>query len=166
MSLDLQVLILQFNYITYSEVNAMEKSIVTALMFFQVLINGLQHIVSSNVRPKLQTVDTFIKVSRENQWQLSSYGTWLLSSGTFWLPRAFAILQSSQGFSMNCSFICVHSVLILVKSWQRELLLTILVPIKQAYYLPETEYVHWARSHPVRTLQKPPSPIDPMWRYK
>ena len=44
----------------------MEKSIVTALMFFQVLINGLQHIVSSNVRPKLQTVDTFIKVSREN----------------------------------------------------------------------------------------------------
>jgi len=66
MSLDLQVLILQFNYITYSEVNAMEKSIVTALMFFQVLINGLQHIVSSNVRPKLQTVDTFIKVSREN----------------------------------------------------------------------------------------------------
>ncbi|CAN6300232.1 unnamed protein product [Urochloa humidicola] len=44
----------------------------------QVLINGLQHIVSANVRPKLQTVDTFIK----------------------------------------------------------------------AYYLPETEYVHWARSHP------------------
>uniref|UniRef100_A0ACD5TN25 Uncharacterized protein n=1 Tax=Avena sativa TaxID=4498 RepID=A0ACD5TN25_AVESA len=44
----------------------------------QVLINGLQHIVSSNVRPKLQTVDTFVK----------------------------------------------------------------------AYYLPETEYVHWARSHP------------------
>ncbi|XP_066389283.1 uncharacterized protein [Miscanthus floridulus] len=44
----------------------------------QVLINGLQHIVSSNVRPKPQTVDTFIK----------------------------------------------------------------------AYYLPETEYVHWARSHP------------------
>lgn len=44
----------------------------------QVLINGLQHIVASNVRPKLQTVDTFIK----------------------------------------------------------------------AYYLPETEYVHWARSHP------------------
>ncbi|KAG2550759.1 hypothetical protein PVAP13_9KG321000 [Panicum virgatum] len=27
----------------------------------QVLINGLQHIVSANVRPKLQTVDTFIK---------------------------------------------------------------------------------------------------------
>ncbi|KAL6905296.1 hypothetical protein ACP4OV_002897 [Aristida adscensionis] len=44
----------------------------------QVLINGLQHIVSANVKPKLQTVDTFIK----------------------------------------------------------------------AYYLPETEYVHWARSHP------------------
>lgn len=21
---------------------------------------------------------------------------------------------------------------------------------KQAYYLPETEYVHWARAHPVR----------------
>nr|AAK20049.1 unknown protein [Oryza sativa Japonica Group] len=44
----------------------------------QVLINGLLHIVSANVRPKLQIVDTFIK----------------------------------------------------------------------AYYLPETEYVHWARSHP------------------
>lgn len=44
----------------------------------QVLINGLQHIVSSNVKPKLQIVDTFVK----------------------------------------------------------------------AYYLPETEYVHWARSHP------------------
>ncbi|KAK3153224.1 hypothetical protein QOZ80_2BG0169460 [Eleusine coracana subsp. coracana] len=44
----------------------------------QVLINGLQHIVSANVKPKLQIVDTFIK----------------------------------------------------------------------AYYLPETEYVHWARSHP------------------
>ncbi|AQL05769.1 C-terminal isoform 3 [Zea mays] len=26
--------------------------------------------------------------------------------------------------------------------------LSVLVPIKQAYYLPETEYVHWARSHP------------------
>jgi len=48
------------------EVNAMEESIVRALMFFQVLINGLQHIVSANVRPKLQTVDTFIKVSRVN----------------------------------------------------------------------------------------------------
>ena len=44
----------------------MEESIVRALMFFQVLINGLQHIVSANVRPKLQTVDTFIKVSRVN----------------------------------------------------------------------------------------------------
>uniref|UniRef100_A0A0E0R224 Syndetin C-terminal domain-containing protein n=1 Tax=Oryza rufipogon TaxID=4529 RepID=A0A0E0R224_ORYRU len=44
----------------------------------EVLINGLLHIVSANVRPKLQIVDTFIK----------------------------------------------------------------------AYYLPETEYVHWARSHP------------------
>ncbi|KAL5652600.1 hypothetical protein ACJX0J_038058, partial [Zea mays] len=49
------------------------------------LINGLQHIVSSNVRPKLHRAG---------------------------LP------------------------------------LTVLVPIKQAYYLPETEYVHWARSHP------------------
>ncbi|KAL0534185.1 hypothetical protein IC582_028469 [Cucumis melo] len=44
----------------------------------QVLINGLQHFVSANVKPKLQMVETFIK----------------------------------------------------------------------AYYLPETEYVHWARSHP------------------
>ncbi|KAE8783066.1 syndetin [Hordeum vulgare] len=44
----------------------------------QVLINGLQHIVSSNVKPRLQIVETFVK----------------------------------------------------------------------AYYLPETEYVHWARSHP------------------
>ncbi|XP_073001241.1 uncharacterized protein [Typha latifolia] len=44
-----------------------------------VLINGLQHIISMNVKPKLQIVETFIK----------------------------------------------------------------------AYYLPETEYVHWARSHPV-----------------
>ncbi|XP_052194607.1 uncharacterized protein LOC127802681 isoform X2 [Diospyros lotus] len=44
----------------------------------QVLINGLQHFVSTNVKPKLQTVETFIK----------------------------------------------------------------------AYYLPETEYVHWARAHP------------------
>lgn len=44
----------------------------------QVLINGLQHFVSTNVKPKLQIVETFIK----------------------------------------------------------------------AYYLPETEYVHWARSHP------------------
>ncbi|KAL6967130.1 hypothetical protein U1Q18_032934 [Sarracenia purpurea var. burkii] len=44
----------------------------------QVLINGLQHFISINVKPKLQTVETFIK----------------------------------------------------------------------AYYLPETEYVHWARTHP------------------
>ncbi|XP_023519396.1 syndetin-like isoform X2 [Cucurbita pepo subsp. pepo] len=44
----------------------------------QVLINGLQHFVSENVKPKLQMVETFIK----------------------------------------------------------------------AYYLPETEYVHWARAHP------------------
>ncbi|CAN0902476.1 Vps50 [Linum grandiflorum] len=44
----------------------------------QVLINGLQHFVPGNVKPKLQTVETFIK----------------------------------------------------------------------AYYLPETEYVHWARAHP------------------
>ncbi|KAI4373569.1 hypothetical protein MLD38_011683 [Melastoma candidum] len=47
----------------------------------QVLINGLQHFVPSNVRPKLQIVETFIK----------------------------------------------------------------------AYYLPETEYVHWARAHPEYT---------------
>ncbi|KAF6147466.1 hypothetical protein GIB67_021292 [Kingdonia uniflora] len=49
-----------------------------AFFFLQVLINGLQHFVSINVKPKLQTVETFIK----------------------------------------------------------------------AYYLPETEYVHWARAHP------------------
>ncbi|XP_047170889.1 syndetin-like [Vigna umbellata] len=47
----------------------------------QVLINGLQHFVSVNVKPKLQMVETFIK----------------------------------------------------------------------AYYLPETEYVHWARAHPEYT---------------
>ncbi|WCJ41648.1 Syndetin [Euphorbia peplus] len=47
----------------------------------QVLINGLQHFVSMNVKPKLQIVETFIK----------------------------------------------------------------------AYYLPETEYVHWARAHPEYT---------------
>ncbi|KAH0933244.1 hypothetical protein HID58_010361 [Brassica napus] len=47
----------------------------------QVLINGLQHFVPTNVKPKLQIVDTFIK----------------------------------------------------------------------AYYLPETEYVHWARGHPEYT---------------
>ncbi|KAL6510972.1 hypothetical protein OROGR_022096 [Orobanche gracilis] len=45
----------------------------------QVLINGLKHFVSIDVRPKLQIVETFIK----------------------------------------------------------------------AYYLPETEYVHWSRAHPV-----------------
>ncbi|PKI62025.1 hypothetical protein CRG98_017577 [Punica granatum] len=47
----------------------------------QVLINGLQHFVSANVRPKFQIVEAFIK----------------------------------------------------------------------AYYLPETEYVHWARGHPEYT---------------
>ncbi|KAF9675141.1 hypothetical protein SADUNF_Sadunf09G0001300 [Salix dunnii] len=47
-------------------------------LVLQVLINGLQHFVPVNVKPKLQTVETFIK----------------------------------------------------------------------AYYLPETEYVHWARAHP------------------
>lgn len=31
--------------------------------FFQVLINGLQHLVSANVKPKLQMVETFIKVT-------------------------------------------------------------------------------------------------------
>ncbi|KAK1409966.1 hypothetical protein QVD17_36497 [Tagetes erecta] len=51
------------------------------LLDLQVLINGLQHFVTINVRPKLQTVETFIK----------------------------------------------------------------------AYYLPETEYVHWARAHPEYT---------------
>jgi hypothetical protein len=34
---------------------------------------------------------------------------------------------------------------------QTSLMLTVLLSIEQAYYLPETEYVHWARSHPVRT---------------
>lgn len=42
----------------------------TALMFFQVLINGLQHIVSANVKPKLQIVDTFIKVCGISQVSL------------------------------------------------------------------------------------------------
>ncbi|KAD7479670.1 hypothetical protein R6Q59_008468 [Mikania micrantha] len=51
------------------------------LLDLQVLINGLQHFVTINVKPKLQTVETFIK----------------------------------------------------------------------AYYLPETEYVHWARAHPEYT---------------
>nr|XP_043631842.1 syndetin [Erigeron canadensis] len=51
------------------------------LLDLQVLINGLQHFVTVNVKPKLQTVETFIK----------------------------------------------------------------------AYYLPETEYVHWARAHPEYT---------------
>ncbi|MFS8011675.1 putative vacuolar protein sorting-associated protein [Helianthus anomalus] len=51
------------------------------LLDLQVLINGLQHFVTINVKPKLQTVETFIK----------------------------------------------------------------------AYYLPETEYVHWARTHPEYT---------------
>ncbi|GKA43813.1 syndetin-like protein isoform X1, partial [Tanacetum coccineum] len=50
------------------------------LLDLQVLINGLQHFVNVNVKPKLQIVETFIK----------------------------------------------------------------------AYYLPETEYVHWARAHPVK----------------
>lgn len=31
--------------------------------FLQVLINGLQHFVSINVKPKLQVVETFIKVT-------------------------------------------------------------------------------------------------------
>ncbi|KAL3622900.1 hypothetical protein CASFOL_033200 [Castilleja foliolosa] len=53
----------------------------------QVLINGLKHFVSIDVRPKLQIVETFIKL------YLSSF-------------------------------------------------------YKQAYYLPETEYVHWSRAHP------------------
>ncbi|KAK9061580.1 hypothetical protein SSX86_018762 [Deinandra increscens subsp. villosa] len=51
------------------------------LLDLQVLMNGLQHFVSINVKPKLQTVETFIK----------------------------------------------------------------------AYYLPETEYVHWSRAHPEYT---------------
>lgn len=33
---------------------------------FQVLINGLKHFVSFDVRPKLQIVETFIKVTRRN----------------------------------------------------------------------------------------------------
>lgn len=35
----------------------------THFFFFQVLINGLQHLVSANVKPKLQMVETFIKVT-------------------------------------------------------------------------------------------------------
>ncbi|XP_076887217.1 uncharacterized protein LOC143537306 isoform X2 [Bidens hawaiensis] len=54
------------------------------LLDLQVLINGLQHFVTVNVKPKLQTVETFIK----------------------------------------------------------------------AYYLPETEYVHWARAHPEYTISQ------------
>jgi hypothetical protein len=42
------------------------ETIMTVLMFFQVLINGLQHIVSGNVKPKMQIVDAFIKVPRSN----------------------------------------------------------------------------------------------------
>jgi hypothetical protein len=96
MSLDLQVSISQFNCVTHSEANAMEESVVTGLMFFQVLINGLQHIVASNVRPKLQTVDTFIKVSRAKLVVASSYGTWLLSGWHVLTAqsRAFTTLQS------------------------------------------------------------------------
>jgi hypothetical protein len=45
----------------------------TVLMFFQVLINGLQHIVSGNVKPKMQIVDAFIKVPRSNLVQASLY---------------------------------------------------------------------------------------------
>lgn len=86
-SKELQQLLLEFGIESISEVLVEGLSRVKrctdegrALMSLdlQVLINGLQHIVSANVKPKLQTVDTFIK----------------------------------------------------------------------AYYLPETEYVHWARSHP------------------
>ncbi|OEL23349.1 hypothetical protein BAE44_0015634 [Dichanthelium oligosanthes] len=58
--------------------------------YVYVLINGLQHIVSANVRPKLQTVETFIKSIHELEIPLSS---------------------------TNSSFLCVHVVLILVKSW-------------------------------------------------
>jgi hypothetical protein len=69
---------------------------------------------------------------------------------------------SSMPSTNNCS-LRVYFVPVLVKFWLGGLLLTIVVPIKQAYYLPETEYVHWARSHPVRTLQNFHLPIDTMW---
>lgn len=36
------------------------------LFVLQVLINGLQHIVTVNVKPKLQMVETFIKVSTQS----------------------------------------------------------------------------------------------------
>ena len=79
-----------------------------------------------------------------------------------WLESCTNLQFYAHHQGTNNCFLHVHFLLVIVKFWVRELLLTILVLIKQAYYLPETEYVHWARSHPVRTLQNFHLPIDTM----
>lgn len=37
----------------------------TYVLFIQVLITGLQHFLTINVKPKLQRVETFIKVTKD-----------------------------------------------------------------------------------------------------
>ncbi|XP_058077735.1 uncharacterized protein LOC131226076 isoform X2 [Magnolia sinica] len=76
------------------------------LLDLQVLINGLQHFVSINVKPKFQVVETFIKVNL--QWA-----------------------HLMQYLDVEHAWPCIEADVRL-----------------EAYYLPETEYLHWARSHP------------------
>ena len=49
---------------------------ICSLYWFQVLINGLQHFVPTNVRPKFQAVETFIKVSKRAVLIFSSKINW------------------------------------------------------------------------------------------
>jgi len=116
------------------------------LSTYQVLINGLQHFVALNVKPKLQMVETFIKVSNEGhgntfplyclqiQMNFATHGriSWVL------LPDLFYKLGD-----LTCLKLPLYVIYMFITNTRLGL-------INQAYYLPETEYVHWARAHPVR----------------
>lgn len=99
----------------------------------QVLINGLHHFVPLNVKPKLQMVETFIKV-------------WISVKTHFLMicVDASLIIRFCNSRVWNLCWVQTKMYYLRI-----HLCLSLL---NQAYYLPETEFVHWARAHPVRTL--------------
>ena len=118
---------------------------------FQVLINGLQHFVPVNVKPKLQMVETFIKV-RISMSTISLKHVKILEEKclvVMFEPRGFLGQPTFLGLLDTCftwkCLVNIFSTKIINRNFSFS-------QPTQAYYLPETEYVHWARAHPVRKL--------------
>ncbi|KAL5994593.1 hypothetical protein ACLOJK_024646 [Asimina triloba] len=126
----------------------------------QVLINGLQHFVSTNVKPKLQVVEAFIK---------PAFVPAHMPKPKILKPLILPFQSGEQhsfistSGSAACLFCMLNTLLITfteaaslpepktdppIKTIDLFLGVDPCFHGKQAYYLPETEYVHWARSHP------------------